>query len=106
VNTESATQHERGQARETHCQAWSQLPDFTLISHIFIVCLIMEAKGGRQISWDYTIPAPVHFLGIHRDTFNQPGLHPSVPVLTAFKWALGIRVWQLIGMSAFSSFGK
>lgn len=81
-------------------------PDFTLIPRLFIVSLIKAAKRGGQVSWDYTIPVPANSLESHHNTFNHPGLHSSAPVLTPFKWALGMRVWQLIGMSALSGFGK
>lgn len=45
--TDASTQHKRWQAGETHCQAWSQLPDFTPVLHVVIVCLIKGARGRQ-----------------------------------------------------------
>lgn len=68
TTTDTATQHERWRARETHCQAWSRLPDFVLVLHTCIACL---SEATRQTSWEDTIPAPAHFLGIYHTWYPQ-----------------------------------
>lgn len=112
--TDASTQHKRWQAGETHCQARSQLPDFTPVLHVFIVCLTKGARGRQADFMGRHHLCPSSFsmdLSCHLQLsiVLKGGLYPPpthAPMLTPFKWVLDMRTWLLIAMFAFSGFGE